>query len=174
MWETLISELQRSGELAEFERAYGSAFDGYVVDMSSELVLISVVRAGHFDGATLIQLDDVESVRWGNARLRAWAGLVRESPTAPDRMGHIDVGSWATTIATVDEDVACVHIDSYTRFCALNPRVRGELLEANEIADDGSIDGTFAVELSEIVRIDFGGAWERSLERLVRRQTATR
>ena len=131
-------------------------------------MLTSVLRNGHFDGATLRKVWSLDRVRFGTRRLEAWSRLAMESPTAPDRMEHIDIDRWASALQTLDEDVVYVQVDCDTWFYATNLSVQAELLEAEVVQMDGSLDGTAVVELTDIERVDFGGAVERGLERLVR------
>ncbi len=171
MWDVL-QRLHREGQLALLERDTGRPLRGFVGAFSNDLALINIVTPEcRFDGGVVIRTDDIEFVRWGTTALRARSGAVLESPTAPEALTMADLSSWLTVIdrLAVDEPVLTLHRENDSEWhVATSITATTERVEAEELAEDGTVDGTIVFKLSDLTRIDFGGGYERSHARLSR------
>ena len=118
-------------------------------------------------------MEDVSFVRWANERLQGWTRILYESPTSPDAIGHVDLSSWETAIESVHRKEPALafyreYLDEGGSFIGTNVRLLGDIVEADEISTEGTIDGQFALPTMDLTRVDFGGGYERGLWRMVK------
>jgi len=174
MWD-LLDRLRQEGVLVELKREdidEDETFRGFVAAVSADFVVLSVVDPDcDFDGSTLLQTDDVTLLKWGTQALEARTRVLRETPTSPPSVKHIDLSSWETVVRTVcpEEPIVSFHredTDDTQFYLGSNVTIEDEWLEADSIAISGSADGRFALKVADLTRLDFGGGYERAFRRM--------
>ena len=171
----LLGESRSRRDLADFRRDEMKADDirGFVAGLSGELVLIEVVGDDlRSDGHRIIKLDDLTFVRWGTGQMRAWerAFEAREPGEVP--ADALDLTDWRSASASLQATGRLVtfhreRMDRSTVYIARDFDLTFDLVVGTQISTEGEEDGSFAIRFEDITRIDFGGGYERGLERVL-------
>lgn len=178
VWEAL-SRVHEEGSLVDLRRddIPGGTIRGFLAAVSAEFVVVSEVDDQcHFDGTTVLRKEDITLMRWDTEVLRAWTRLLQESPSSPPPVRHLDLTSWESLVRSVAgrEHVVTFHRELLDDTChvGINVEVEGESVIADEVSIEGTIDGRFALKVSDLTQVEFGGGYEQSLWRMVQSSKA--
>ncbi len=166
----LLRRLQHERTLLTVSRGKvgGDDLEGFVRGVSDELVLIESVIDLRQDGFSLIELDDVTFLGWGSDRFRAWEEILAPiEPAVPE----LDLSDWRAAVTSLGSSGMIL---SFGRERASEHRFQTcqsfestyDVLVGKWIAPDGTENSSFAIQIEDITRIDFGSDFEEARRRI--------
>jgi len=168
----LFDKLIGSGELLDVRRSGLDVDDirGFLTQRSDELLLISVV-SGEIEqsGFSVVRLEDISLIRWRNGSLEAWRSVL---PAADPRdMPRLDLTNWETVIRDLSRvgdwiSIMTETVDQDRCYIASSITVADGIVIGEEVDADGDTNGSFALELEAITRVDFGDRYMEALKRV--------
>lgn len=176
MW-AILDRLHDEGRLVDLkrDRIDGTTLRGFVSGLSPDLSLLTIVRDGHFDGASIVRVEDVTSLRWGSEALEACARLLVGTPSSPETASGVDLSGWNAAFDSIAAraPVVSLHRENDYQFDdGVDVNVRDGWIEARLLRASGDVDGSVAFEVGRLTRVDFGGTYEASLWRMARERNA--
>ena len=169
-----LNALVDSGSLVDIRRDDLDVSDirGVVLAVSPSLVLISLVNdLVSFDGFSVIRLEDVSFLRWGTGQMLAWERVLSTSPRQTVDF-EFDLSNWsgAFELAQSYGGLITFHreqISPSTAYISDRFEWTDSLISASQITIEGEPDGQVVCRLDDLTRLEFGGAYERSLARML-------
>lgn len=166
----LLRQLQADAALIDLRLERGDA-RGYIEALSDELLLLAVATSNvTMGGFTVIRVEDIELIRWNEECHRAWQAALMYDGVSLRRSEPISLDSWVSAIGDIatQERLLTFHIDEPDAvFIGTGVSLVGELVVADNVTIEGTIDGRFALSVDRVRRIDFGGPYERGLTRML-------
>ncbi len=174
MWD-LLNQIQQEGCLVDLRRETVDrrAVRGFVTAVAADLFVFSTVDDQcEFNGTSALRTEDVTFVRRNDEVLQAWTRVLQESPSSPAPVKHLDLSSWESLVrsAAGEEPVVTFHrerVDESICHIGTNIKIDGEWVIADEVSVEGTVDGQFALKMSDLTKVDFGGGYERALWRMI-------
>lgn len=172
MFRRLLIDLCSEARVVDVRRSFIDPQDlrGRVLRVSEDLALLVLIgEEGTWDGLSVIRIEDITMVRYGNRQLSTWERAL--AAAAPPAVDHLSLSSWDSFLRTASRQgevatLLCEANDPQGGFSGRNFVARGEVILADQITADGESDGRFGVLVNTITRVNVGGAYERSLQRL--------
>jgi hypothetical protein len=174
MFSDLLTRLRNGRTLVDVRRDEMNVDDvrGLILDVSDTLLLIGVVSDDiQYDGYTVVDRDDVSFLRWGTSVLLGWEGVLGG---LDDDLAVRDIAltDWRSAIGSIRPRMPLVafhreKIDSRTCYLSDDFELAEVEIIGRQVTIDGEHDGSFAIRLGDLTRIDFGGRYEGGLRRML-------
>lgn len=174
MVKSLLIELAADRRLVDLRREYVDLQDtrGRVIQLSEVMVLIELITDDvRPNGFCVLRIEDITFLRWGTRAHLAWEQALAQLPAQEEpRLGLESPRDAIRSLSRRKELVTfrreTVERDNY--YLGWNLALRGELVTFEHVTIDGDLDGRVAMSLNEITRLDFGGSYEKSLQRIAK------
>ena len=146
---------------------------GYIGEVSDELVRIEAVT-DHIrtDGLIILNLDDITFLRWDTAKMKAWSRVVEVREADKTFDATLDISDWRTLLASLEGTGRLVSLYREKldgEFCYFTREfsMTYDLIVASHVNSDEGENGSFAIRVEDLTRIDLGGEYETGLKRVL-------
>jgi hypothetical protein len=168
----LLHQLQSDSRLVDLHLKEQDDVWGVIKGVGSNLIVVAVLHHGAFSGFSVLAISDIESVRWGTHGLEGWALTEGFDSIRKCKTPRLELTGWReaiTSIAATQRVLSILreNVDASGVYVITEPRVEGDHVVARDIQPDGIIEGDLAFAIEDITRIDFGGPYERGLQRMI-------
>jgi hypothetical protein len=146
---------------------------GFVADISDELVLIAAVADDiRTDGYRIINRDDITLLRWSTGKMKAWERVIGFPDADVAAAPGLDLSDWRAAIASLEPTVSLLtfhreRMDHQTCYIARNFELTYDLIVGVQVTTEGEENGSFAIRVEDITRLDFGAGYERRLNQIL-------
>jgi hypothetical protein len=175
-----FDQLMESRQLVDVRRDGLGVSDirGFVVAACPRHVLLEVVSDEvQRNGYVVLRAEDIRFLRWGRSQLQAWARALgpeqgNEHTELRRAFATCAQKGWAGIVSHFAETpmLLTFHrelLDPSTCYVGHEVQVRGGMVWAEEVSVEGTIDGHFGIALDDVTRMDFGGLYEKALQRMI-------
>ena len=171
----LMRELKQQKTLVDIRRDELDVSDirGHILDVTGCLVLIGVVADDiRLDGYSVISRDEVSFLRWGTDVLRGWQDVLNGRGGDDETASAVDITDWWRAIGTIRDHTPLLtfhreRFDPRTCYISDEFEVTPISIVGRQITTDGMRNGSFAIKMGDLTRIDFGGSYEHGLKRML-------
>lgn len=176
IFDDLMRDLQARRDLVDIRRDDLDADDirGFFLDVSVPLLLIRIVGDDiRYDGFTVIDRGDVTFLRWGTGKLRGWErALAARDDDGRCDAPPVDLSGWHPLVVSLRRHTGLVtfhreRLDAGTCYVSDDFECSESLLVGRQVTPEGIRDGSFALRLGDLTRVDVGGRYESGLQQML-------
>ncbi len=170
----LLAQLRDDRTLVDVRRDEigGGDIRGYISDITDELVRIDAVADDlQSDGLVIVNLDDITFLRWDTAKMRAWSRVVEVREADQSFDSTLDLSDWRSLLASLEgtDRLVSFHrekMDGGTCYIAREFSMTYDLIVGLQVTSEGEENGSFAIQVEDLTRIDLGAGYESGLKRI--------
>ena len=171
----LLAQLHDDRALVDIRRDEigGPDIRGYIGEISDELVRVEAVADDmRTDGFIILSLDDITFVRWDTAKLKAWSRAVEIRELDKTFGADLDLSNWRALLASLEGTSRLVSIhrenmDGGTCYITREFSMTYDLIVGLQVTTEGDENGSFAIRVEDLTRIDLGAGYQSGLDRIL-------
>lgn len=170
--QAILEQLHRDSRLATICRGRDDWMYAYIEGVGAEVVMLhTITSSAIMSGFTLIEADSITDVSWGTRRLDGLQRATTYDAISRREAPKLDLSGMqeALTGVLAEEKVVSIHREGLGDgvIVCMQALIEDGVIVGEMIERDGVKSGRVACCVGHVTRVDFGGPYERALQRMV-------